>query len=613
MITTTYDYSAGAGFTYDSSKIGFAGGAATLLIQPNPGQTFSPVIADSTYNASFLEFAGGVLRQKDTRPVGFLVYYAWATALGGSGLDGNYGTAGIGVSVFGGAPTISGGFLDLTGGTNKSVSLADAATYGPQNIATVAFRVKPNYTGNPSTPQYFIASGLAVASLLNFFSLRHAANGHIFIEFYSSAGVGVGTLTNYDFGLVSFVSGTTYEIVLQIDITNGATKLFVNGVQSGTTNVSTGTRTNNQTIMRVGHDTFSNAAAGTNLSIKDLSIYNSIIAPVDAFSLNPYVYNAATAVLPAFAYPGPAGNVIAWSSLAISDTNVPHYTLNNLYWNGSAWVASDGSYAQSNTAAVVTANISMLSLSNALTVRAIYDNSNTLQMSLASALLTYSGQIYPTTNPSISPNTPLTLDSLNSFTADTDATGSDGVKFYLKIGSQNYWWDSAAWSISDGTYTQSNTATEINDNAAALQTIVELGVLVTPYALLHSASGATAPSITSLTLVYSYFGPQPSGPNICTVFGYIIDEGKNIVPNAKVTVNNPTTFFNQGVIQAQGPLTVVSNELGYFEIDLAETATVNKRLTWTVAYAAGRGNFSFGRAVIPDQATINIEDLAFIP
>lgn len=602
MITTTYNFSSGSGFVYDSSKIGFAGGAAKLLINNNPGLLFSQDYSSATgftYNASNTEFVGGVMRQKAQAPANLAAYAAW-----NSFLNVNYGTDGNTVTAFNGA-AVAAGVLNLQGATTKYVQLPSAYVMG--NQGTIAFSITPNYTGNPGGNQIMYGN----IGPTNYFALLHSQSvGHLQLTVTNSAGTAI--INAFNFGTWSPVSGTTYTIVLQFDIINGATKLFINGVQFGSTNTTTGSRTTSASAW-VGSDG-TPADGNANFTISGFALYSAVVGPTGLTPLSDNNYLADTITLPTFTYPG-IGDIVAFTAAALTDTNAPGYILNGRYWNGSAWVTSNNTYAQSTSAANVAANIGSLPVADTVVVKVITTNSLNTQMSCDLLTITYTGQIYPTSNPSISPNSPLTLDQISVFTSVFSASGSDGVRFYLALGVTNYWWNGSAWAVSDGTYAQTSLASDINANAATLP--ITLGVFFVPVALLHSATGATFPTLTSLTITYDFFGEKPAGPNFCTVFGYIIDESGNAIANARVTVTNPTTFLNQGLVQAQGALSATTDSIGYFSITLAETTTVVRQLTWTVAYPTGGGRppvsqaYSFGKALIPNTPETNITALTF--
>ncbi len=129
--------------------------------------------------------------------------------------------------------------------------------------------------------------------------------------------------------------------------------------------------------------------------------------------------------------------------------------------------------------------------------------------------------------------------------------------------------------------------------------------------------------LTSLTLTYDYFGPEPTPPQVCNVFGYVIDESGNPVSNAVVTVENPTTFINSGITVAQGLYTINTDSIGYFHINLVETAslTTPPQMYFTIVYpynvSANIGTppntYVYGMAPIPNTPEANITSLTFSP
>lgn len=604
MITTTYNYTSGSGFIYDSSKIGFMG-SANLLLQNNSG-SFTQNYASSsgfTFNASNTEFVGGVMRQKNQAPATLAFYAAWDTFL-----NINYGTSTLGVTAFNSA-AVAAGVLNLTGSTTKYVQLPSSYVIG--NQATIAFVYTPNYSGNPSSNQIMYGnSGSA-----NYFALLHSQSvGHLQLTVSNSAGTAI--INAFNFGIWNPTSGTHYTIVLQFDIINGSTALYINGVQFGSTNNTTGTRTASVAAW-VGSDGIP-TDGNANFSIGSFALYSSVVGPNSLTPLPDYNFNADTISLPTFSYTGP-GNILAWLSAAITDMNAPQYTIEGKYWTGSAWATSNLTFAQSNTAATIIANIATLPLANTINMHVYWQNVAQLQMSTALFTLNYTGQIYPTSNPSINPNNPLTMDQLSAFIDVQSASGSDGIQFYLMISSQAYWWNGTAWVVSNQTYSQSNAAADIQTNAATLP--ISLGSYVTPYALLHSASGATTPSLTSLTLTYDYFGPEPTLPNSCLVFGYILDENELPLMGATLSATNPTTYINQGVVIAQGVRTATTDSIGYFSMNLIETSTLSgtNPVTFAVTYTqaqVGIGftpvTYSLGSADIPNTPEANITSLTFL-
>lgn len=609
MITTTYNFSSGTGFLYDSSKIGFSGGSAKLVLQTNPF-SFIPSVSASTFDPSLLQFTSSTLNQINQSPANSTFYAAWSTIINGNWGGGSL----VGTPINGAA--ISGARLDLTGATGKYVEYSATGNSDSLQVGAVKFKVTPNYSGAPGTFQIFWATFTTANSANNNIEIYHAqTSGNLHVLINNPAG---SVIVNQDFGNWNPTSGTEYEMELDWDITTGATRLFINGVQFGSTATQTGTRAATL-IMRVGAEYVLNGVVSANFKIRQLIVFSAVQHTANytpGYSYSDTLYDYAVANLPLLTYGGP-GNVSAFTGFSTVDMGGTQYTIGGKYWNGSAWVSSNESYAQSNSAATINSNIATFTPANSLQINAIYAGSN-MQQSLTSIELDYSAMSYPLSNPTIAPNAPITMDQLSAFTDVQSASGSDGIQFYLMIGSNPYWWNGSAWVISNATYAQSNIAADIQTNAATLP--ITLGAFLTPYALLHSASGNTTPSLTSVTLTYDYFGPEPTPPNVCTVFGYFLDEKEQPIVGATIAVTNPTTFINQGIVIAQGVRTTTTDSIGYFSMTLVETASLSgaNPLQFDVTYTqqqVGAGftpvTYSFGSADIPNTPEANITSLVF--
>lgn len=593
MITTTYDFSSGTGFTYDASKFVFGSGHVSLALASQP-ETFSPDLSAATYDHALLEYISGALRQKDQRPASATFYAALTTMI-----NANWGGGSLTITPVNGA-AISGGSLDLTGGANKYVTFAAVGNTDSLQTGTVEFQVIPNYTGTPGSAQVFFCASRAVSSLVDLVRIRHFTDGFLYLTIKDQGGFpGLDLAMSW-----SPTAGQTYTIKATFDGTVGQSKLYIDGALQGT---DTTTFTRSGAIVAgsigVGEDL---TTGNADFAIKNVSFYSAVVNPTSP-ALSPTIYATASAAMPELTVTSPAN----WTTFSDTEVGAPRYTLNGDYWNGSAWVASNATYAQANDATTINAHISSLTAATTMQVVALYNSTNSPQSSISAITVGYGANAYFTDNPTIKPNAPLTLDQLTSFVDVISASGSDGVQWYLLIGALKYYWDGAAWTASDGAYGHTSPAADILAHASTLP--VTDGVFFTPVALLHSADGSTTPTLTSLTVIYDYFGPEPGGPNLCTIFGYVIDETKAPVPGAVVTINNPTTFFNQGLAQAQGSVTATTNAEGYFSVTLAETTTVSKKLNWSVKYAGARGTFAWGNAVVPNSPEVNFSTLTFTP
>lgn len=520
-LTQILNYDTAGNFAFDSTRIQFNGSNASLKLIANPGLTFSQALTSSagfTFNATNTAIAAGVLSQKNQAPATLAAYIAWD-----SFLNVNYGTDGSTVTPFNGA-AINAGVLDLTGSVNKYVQLPSAYVMG--NIGTIAFSYKPNYSGNPSGNQIMYGN----IGPNNYFALLHSQSvGHLQLTVTNSTGTAIINANN--FGTWSPVSGTTYTIVLQFDITNGATKLFINGVQFGSTVATTGVRTASASAW-VGSDG-TPADGNPNFNISGFALYTSIVGPTGLTPLPDNNYIGDTITFPTFTYPG-IGSIVAFTGFTTAgDVNAPGYILNGLYWNGMSWVSSNGSYAQSSPKATVATNIAALPNNNTLTIQVITTTS-TSQMSITGPLVvTYSGQIYPQTNPTLVNNSGIDADLLLAFAATTSSSGSDAVQFALIISGQDQYWNGSAWVASSG-YGQSNIASDILANLAALNLTGGAAIQLKVY--LHSASGLTTPNITNATISYDFREPVVGEPSRCLVYAFLNDIIGLLGPQAKTTL-----------------------------------------------------------------------------
>lgn len=603
MITTTYNYSSGSGFVYDASKVTFIGGMAELLLGNNPGQTFTPSLSAASLGSGLI-YTGGAIQQVDQRPATATYYAAWTSQINANWSGTPAGSLTVTPS---GTAAIDSGGLDLTGyGASTYVTLNTANNLDTTGTGTIEFQVTPNYSGNPTNNQNFISVAASAGSQSNLITIFHSSTGALSVQIHNTAGTASPSIS----GAWSPVSGTTYTLTLQY--TSGATTLFINGV-SFITSAATWTRTG-VTYAIIGQ--LISLGQPPNFWIKNFSWYSTVVTPSSAV-LAATIYLGATATLPEFTYPG-IGSLQDFTAFATTDSGGVVYTLNAMYWNGSAWVASSGAYGQANSATVINANIAALGDPSTLQINAIYP-AGAVQASLSALTATYTGQIYPTTGPTIYPNSSLTMDSLSVFTDVNTHPTNSYLYWYLKISGTPYWYNGTAWAISNGSFAQSNPAGTIQTNAASIP--ISLGAYVIPVAILYSSDGLETPTLTSLTLSYDFFGPEPTPPNVCEVFGYIVDEKEAPIVGATITAINPTTYINQGIVIAQGQRTAVTDSIGYFSMSLVETASLSgtNPVTFQVAYTqanVGTGftptTYIFGEADIPNTPSANFATLTFL-
>jgi hypothetical protein len=157
-----------------------------------------------------------------------------------SSVNARYAT-GVATGTLLGSAVISGGKLDCTAATSSArysaVSNADFAQVG-----TIRMLVTPSYSGNAplGTSGIFLVTKTVLSGDVNSsMILYHNTNGALTLVVRDSSGV---TKINVIVITWSPVANTEYEFELNYDFTAGATRLFIDGVQQGSTITTTLTR-----------------------------------------------------------------------------------------------------------------------------------------------------------------------------------------------------------------------------------------------------------------------------------------------------------------------------------------------------------------------------------
>lgn len=266
--------------------------------------------------------------------------------------------------------TISNGKLDLTGGTNKYVHYDADGNADSQQTLTVEFDVTPNYTGSPASNQFFFNIRKDASSVNNMIDIQHNSGSGLFVTLYNSAGA---LVSSTNLGAWSPTAGTSYSFSLNVDATTGATRLFIDGTQKGSTITDTYTRDAN-----IGYFAIGVSSAKTelpNFAINDFRVF-STVQHTTTYTPASYVpdYNDAEQTIEVSTGVS-IDELNTFTAVTSEPTNTQiGFVLNvdgtDKYWDGSAWSASDGTLAQSNTAAVVSTNGNAL-LSTTATIKVL--------------------------------------------------------------------------------------------------------------------------------------------------------------------------------------------------------------------------------------------------
>jgi len=325
-MTTNYTFDNGINYTYDNTRITFAGGKALYKDLTPADSTFYAKL-DSNINGNF---GGGVLT---------------GTATGGA--------------------SIVAGKLDLSAGS-KYVSYDAVLNAASQQVGCIRFLYTPAYSGLPATTQTLFCNCKQAGSINNIIFITHNIARAILISIYDSSGVAI--MTNVSLGTWTQTQNIEYEFELNWDITSGATRLFIENkstgicIQQGTTKTQTGVRGSDITLLRIGADYNGNYT--TNGYFRKFIYYSTVQHTAN------YTPNWST--IPDTKYYFTDDTIITNSSFVLDEllgfletsiktgTDEIKYNLKKgtswYYWNGTAWAVSNGTYAQANTAAEIQIN-----------------------------------------------------------------------------------------------------------------------------------------------------------------------------------------------------------------------------------------------------------------
>lgn len=230
------------------------------------------------------------------------------------------------------------------------------------NIGCIRFKYTPLYSGTPSTDQSLLneAGGSGENKIL----ITHKkTSGNLQIEFTDSSLVSQGTLIAVS-GWAP-VSGQTYEIEFNFNSTTGTQKLYIDGVFVGADHATTFVRTATATLTFMG-----NFGIVQNFKIGDFQRFQSMQHTSDFASEVPRSvsltkYSTAEESISPVSCASPFCFVMSalYSFAAtVDEVNgsvgfIARKSEVDYYHDGSDWVVSDGSLAQSNTVAEISANV----------------------------------------------------------------------------------------------------------------------------------------------------------------------------------------------------------------------------------------------------------------
>ncbi len=172
-----------------------------------------------------------------------------------------------------GGASVLNGFLDLAHNDVRYVDYNADYNADSQQVGTLKFKYKPNYSNAPSVTQNLFLITRADNDANNMIRLQHVATtGALLVDIRN--GTGAGTIISTSLGNWLPIADTEYEFEFHYDITTGNTYLKIDTVQFGATLTNTGTRTIDILLLRIGGTLNSAAPTASNFSMGKLKIYS---------------------------------------------------------------------------------------------------------------------------------------------------------------------------------------------------------------------------------------------------------------------------------------------------------------------------------------------------
>lgn len=458
-----------------------------------------------TYDSAKIEVTGGVAQLIDVFPGTFYASY-------NVDVDGDEGDGVLTGTAVGGA-SVSGGKLDLKGETKQHVhyDATDNADHAQQGA--VRFKLTPNYNGKPGSWQAFFVICKADSDIKNRIEMRHSPSaGQLQFRINDQNGSSIGTFT-----LANWLpnGGQEYEMEFNYDFDGNASRLFIDGVQHGSTMATLGVRNASEIdFLAVGRDYNDNETA--NFEVADFAVFDSVQHTSDYTPLgsppwdnyptdNPTIVPTSgfvfTTAINSFTETAtkPSGTAIQYH---VSDDNGTTW----YYWTGAAWAVTDDTFAQSNDAATINTNISSLASSGTFLFRALLnsDGSDTPQLD----------NVQVTDTPSYSTTDDLYIDTKDTSQIDTSSIlsfvsaditnvlpASTDIRVLVSTNDRASWltWNGSAWAAPTSA-TDRDDATSITDFENNITSLTP-GSTFDIRVFLQTSDSSTTPQILNINVI----------------------------------------------------------------------------------------------------------------
>lgn len=313
-----------------------------------------------TFDAALIEFAGAPVRAKllDLTPPNSTLGHSFNGVL-----DASWGGGVLTHTVPGGfnTPTVVAKRMVCESTDLRAIKLPFAGNAPATNVGATECILNTNYTGTPSVgegDQYFIDIGNGVDDVNRVDLWHDRPSGQLRFRVCDTVGALIVDISTP----FAPVAGVPQRLQANWNITSGESRLFLNGTQIGATDTSTGTRTT-AGLTNIWLGTDQTETETSNFRMGNVVLYTTVqntTTHTPAPEIADTRYSVADpTVLTNSVFATDAISDFTETVVKAGSDDVKYimcFAGQDYYWNGSAWVISDGTFAQSNTAAEITTN-----------------------------------------------------------------------------------------------------------------------------------------------------------------------------------------------------------------------------------------------------------------
>lgn len=591
-ITKTFDFSVPGDYTYDSSKIYVNSSQATLKLSDNPEQIFPITFASDVgfvYDNTKAEFVGGKLQQKDQRPSTAICGATYTDSLNLSwGADAFISLAHTAI----GSPVLNSGKVNCPDG-NNGLYYSDALIGNLGNTGTIKVKYTPNYSVAPSTNAGIIALRQGETTTDEIVISNSPSGNNLRITTPTLAAVVLGAWNP--------VAGQEYVFELQWGA--GLIRLFIDGVQIGTDKVLA-SRGTGATRLYLGSGAIYPYANG---QFNDLEVFTDLQQNA-SYTVPEKSYASTIITTPELSYTG-AGTLVSFDEFTTTESGSPKFTIqigrsgDYLYWNGSSWAISDGTYNQATGSILFNSNCPNLPVIGEIygQYKIFFEESN-IQSCLENVTSMLTAQIYSTDCPTIKNTDVIKTQGITSIAIVDTGDTVFSIKYTIEVDGIEKYWNGSSWAISEG-FVESNSSEQIESNISTLN--LSSGSDIRFVAYLCSTNGASTPVLSSIEIIYDFYGGTAIKPDLCVVWGHIHDITDEASENVTVQVQSENVSgYQDEILVTTTPKTITPDSTGYWEVSLFASEDLSPVTNYNFLFSGVKFSL-YKTKIIPQEPSKN--------